>query len=118
MIGRYVVVLVGALAVTIGLLFFMQQLVLRVTGDGDGTLYFLINDVIPAPDRGRQLPQAPPPPQAAPTRPSLSGSADVQRGAPAPPETVQPDSGLVPPELPSVEGELDPTLEPDAPATP
>jgi hypothetical protein len=71
MIGRYLLVLAGAFVITSGLLYFMQSVAVRMTG-GDNTLYYLVNDFIPAPDRGRQRPVAPPVPEVAPARPAVS----------------------------------------------
>jgi hypothetical protein len=98
MIARYLIVLVGALVITTGLLFFMQKLVVHVSG-GDNVLYFLVNDIIAAPDLGRQLPEAPPQPGLAPTRPVLSAPLDAQgaeRSDTAASEDLSPELGLEP----------------------
>jgi hypothetical protein len=42
----------------------------------DPIQYFSITDYIPAPDRGRQLPDAPPIPAAAPAAPELDFAPD------------------------------------------
>ena len=58
MIARYLIAFSGAAGITLGLFFFMNDVSERMQM-GDGTLYFKITDFIPAPDLGRQLPEAP-----------------------------------------------------------
>ena len=65
---RYMIAFIGAAAITIALLLFMNDLVGRIFLR-DPTRYFTITDFIPAPDRGRQLPDAPPSPAVAPNAP-------------------------------------------------
>ena len=65
---RYSVAIVGASAITIGMLLFMHDLVSRFL-ERDPTRYFSITSFIPAPDPGRQLPDAPPAPAQAPDAP-------------------------------------------------
>jgi hypothetical protein len=85
---RYAVVVLGALVITGALLFFMQR-----AAEGlrrvDPLKYFTIANFIPAPDRGRQLPKAPPKPEEQPARPEVSYDAasggiprDEEAGAP------------------------------------
>lgn len=57
MIVRYLTALFGAATVTLGLFLFMNDVSERMQV-GDGTLYFKITEFIPAPDPGRQLPEA------------------------------------------------------------
>jgi len=70
MILRYLIAFVGALAITIGLFMFMDDIAQRYV-DEDPIRYFQIFDVIPAPDRGRQ--RVPPPidPRLAPELPQI-----------------------------------------------
>ena len=67
---RYTIAVVGAASITIALLLFMNDLVNRFILR-DPIQYFAITNFIPAPDRGRQLPDAPPSPAAAPNAPEL-----------------------------------------------
>ena len=70
MITRLLFAVVGAVAITIGLLLFMDD----VTGRyllRDPTQYFRITDYFSAPDRGRQLPDVPVVPEIAPERPQF-----------------------------------------------
>ncbi len=67
---RYVVAVIGAASITIALLLFMNDLVGRFLLE-DPTRYFAITNYFPAPDRGRQLPDAPVSPAAAPDAPEL-----------------------------------------------
>ncbi len=67
---RYTIAFIGAAAITIALLLFMNNLVNRFFLR-DPTQYFTITDFFPAPDRGRQLPDAPPSPEAAPDAPAI-----------------------------------------------
>ena len=68
MLSRILIAIFGATAITIGLLFFMNDIsnrfVLR-----DPTQYFAISDYFRAPDLGRQLPDIQVIPEAAPNRP-------------------------------------------------
>ena len=70
MISRLLFAALGAVAVTIGLLLFMDDVTSRYLLR-DSTQYFRITDYIPAPDRGRQLPNVPVVPESAPDRPEL-----------------------------------------------
>ena len=83
MIVRYLAILAGAFVITAGLLYFMQSVAVRL-GGGDRTLYYLVNDFIPAPDRGRQRATPPPAPEAAPARPGLSAPDEPSVGATEP----------------------------------
>ena len=67
---RYTIAFIGAAAITIALILFMNDLVGRFILR-DPTRYFTITDYIPAPDRGRQLPDAPPSPAIAPDVPEF-----------------------------------------------
>ncbi len=67
---RYAVACIGAVSITIALLLFMNDLINRFF-ERDVIQYFAITNFIPAPDRGRQLPTAPPAPTAAPDAPEL-----------------------------------------------
>ena len=69
MIVRYLTALFGAATVTLGLFLFMNDASERMQV-GDGTLYFKIMEFIPAPDPGRQLPEAPALPEL---RPAITG---------------------------------------------
>ncbi len=60
----------GAGAITVVLLFFMNDMVNRFVLR-DPTQYFAITDFIRAPDLGRQLPDVPIIPEVAPDRPEL-----------------------------------------------
>jgi hypothetical protein len=94
---RYTVALVGALAITVAMLLFMNDLVSRFL-ERDAIRYFSITSYIPAPDLGRQLPDAPPAPAQAPDAPvvELFDDLDVVVEAPevlietAPPTRGQP----------------------------
>jgi hypothetical protein len=70
MLTRYLLALVGALAITIGLLLFMHDITERYVLR-DPTRYFRILDFIPAPDRGRQRVPPPTDPRLAPEMPEL-----------------------------------------------
>ncbi len=70
MISRILLAMFGAGAITITLLFFMNDMVNRFVLR-DPTQYFAITDFIRAPDLGRQLPDVPIIPEAAPDRPEL-----------------------------------------------
>jgi len=96
--------------ITSGLLYFMQSVAVRMTG-GDNTLYYLVNDFIPAPDRGRQRPAAPPLPETAPARPavSVSGGEPVSVAERAPDTNVGSDGLLIEPVKP-----LEDALQPPA----
>ena len=67
---RYAIAVVGAVSITIALLLFMNNLVGRFLLE-DPTRYFAITNYYPAPDRGRQLPDAPASPAVAPEAPKL-----------------------------------------------
>ena len=70
MITRLLIALLGAAAITVGLLLFMNEAVNRFVLR-DPTEYFAITDFIRAPDRGRQLPEVQVVPESAPERPEL-----------------------------------------------
>jgi len=96
MIVRLLVAIFGAVAITIGLFLFMNDVsnrfVLR-----DSTQYFAITDFIRAPDRGRQLPEIPVVPEATPERPQLEFNEEEL--LPAELTSVVPDmEGIVPTE--------------------
>ena len=65
MIPRLLLAAFGAVAITVGLLLLMDDVTSRYILR-DPTQYFRITDYIPAPDRGRQLPDVPVVPQLAP----------------------------------------------------
>jgi len=67
---RYTIAIIGAALITIALLLFMNDLVNRFILR-DPVKYFAITNFIPSPDRGRQLPDAPPRPVAAPDTPEF-----------------------------------------------
>jgi len=70
MISRLLIAAFGAVAITVGLLFFMNDVSNRFVL-GDPIKYFSITDYIAAPDRGRQLPNITVTPESAPIRPQL-----------------------------------------------
>lgn len=102
MIIRLLAALLGAAAITVGLFLFMDDVANRFVLR-DPTQYFAITDYIRAPDRGRQLPDVPVIPEAAPDRPQLeldeeeeALSLELEPVLPAmedlvPPEDRQPD---------------------------
>ena len=96
MIPRFLIAFVGAVAVTIGLFLFMNDVSDRMRLR-DGTMYFKITDFIPAPDPGRQLPEAPTLPELRPNVPGLeyvgSGGAalEVEPSVELDPLEVDPD---------------------------
>jgi hypothetical protein len=102
-IVRYAVVVVGALLITGALLFFMQR-----AAEGlrrvDPLRYFAIANFIPAPDRGRQLPKAPPKPEEPPARPAVSYDA-ASGGMPGDEEAAAPPDVTVAPAPVPVEPE-------------
>ena len=77
MISRLIIAALGAVAVTIGLLLFMDDVTSRYLLR-DTTQYFRITDYIPAPDRGRQLPNVPVVPESAPDRPELENPVEEE----------------------------------------
>jgi hypothetical protein len=91
MIARYLIALVGALAITIGMFLFMDDIAERYVMR-DPIRYFRIMDVISAPDRSRERVEAPRDPRLAPAVPQLE--FDPLREAPAAPdggiESVEP----------------------------
>ncbi len=89
MIPRLLLAAFGAVAITIGLLLFMDDVTSRYLLR-DTTQYFRITDYFPAPDRGRQLPDIPVVPEAAPDRPQFE----------IPEEEEQPGDEPLPWELP------------------
>ena len=70
MISRLLIAAFGAGTITIGLLFFMNDISNRFVL-GDPIKYFSITDYIPAPARGRQLPNITVVPESPPLRPQL-----------------------------------------------
>lgn len=70
MITRYLIAIIGALAITLGLFFFMNDLAQRYV-TRDPTRYFQIMDFIPGPDRGRERVRPPSDPRLAPEVPDL-----------------------------------------------
>jgi len=68
MIARLLIAIGGAAVITVGLFLFMDHVANRFVLR-DPTQYFAITDFIRAPDRGRQLPDVPVIPEAAPDRP-------------------------------------------------
>ena len=64
------IAVIGAASITIALLLFMNDLVNRFILR-DPIQYFAITSFISAPDRGRQLPDAPASPAVAPVAPEL-----------------------------------------------
>ncbi|MGI9259152.1 MAG: hypothetical protein ACR2QQ_09965 [Gammaproteobacteria bacterium] len=92
---RYSVALAGALAITVAMLLFMNDLVSRFL-ERDATRYFSITSFIPAPDPGRQLPDAPPAPAQAPDAPVVELFEDLDVVVEAPEvliETETPTAG-------------------------
>ena len=67
---RYAIAFIGAVSITIAMLLFMNDLVNRFILR-EPVQYFAIAHFFPAPDRGRQLPDEPPSPLAAPNAPEL-----------------------------------------------
>ena len=87
MITRYLIATVGALAITLGLMFFMMGVAQRYV-TRDPTRYFQITDFIPAPDRGRERLQPPPDPRLAPDVPELEHDPLRERGPTVPDPTI------------------------------
>ena len=80
MIARLLFAALGAIAVTIGLLLLMDDVTSRYILR-DPTQYFRITDYIPAPDRGRQLPDVPVVPRVAPERPEFEHPEEEEQPA-------------------------------------
>ena len=80
MIARYLIAFSGAAGITLGLFFFMNDVSERMQV-GDGTLYFKITDFIPAPDPGRQLPEAPVLPELRPGVVGLEYEGDAAKAS-------------------------------------
>ena len=80
MIVRYLIAFSGAAGITLGLFFFMNDVSERMQV-GDGTLYFKITDFIPAPDPGRQLPEAPALPELRPGVVGLEYEGDADKAS-------------------------------------
>ncbi len=97
MFSRVLLAVLGAVVITIGLLLLMDDVTSRYLLR-DPTSYFRITDYIPAPDRGRQLPDIPVVPETAPQRPEAEYPEDEE----------QPGGELPPWELPE---EASPNLE-------
>lgn len=70
MILRYLIAVIGALAITIGLLMFMNNITKRYV-NRDPLRYFQIMDFIPGPDRSRERIAPPSDPRLAPDVPEL-----------------------------------------------
>ena len=83
MIIRYLIATIGALAITLGLMFFMKDIAQRYV-TRDPTRYFQITDFIPAPDRGRERVRPPSDPRLAPDVPDLEHDPLRERAPPAP----------------------------------
>jgi hypothetical protein len=98
---RYAIAFIGAVSITIGLLLFMNDLIGRFFVR-EPIQYFSITDYIPAPDRGRQLPDAPPAPSAAPAAPELEFEPD---------EGVVMETPVVEPDLATPATEQAPNLD-------
>ena len=83
LVVRYSLAILGAFGITVAMLLFMNDLVGRFM-ERDPTRYFSITSFIPAPDRGRQLPDAPRAPAQAPEAPvvELFDDLDVVVEAP------------------------------------
>ena len=94
MIVRYIIAVLGALAITIGLLLFMNDVTQRYVTK-DPIRYFRIMDVIYSPDSGRRRVQPPSDPRLAPEVPELEH--DPLREAPGAP--VDDPSLSIDPEL-------------------
>ncbi len=77
MIPRLLLAAFGAAAITIGLLFFMNDVTSKYLLR-DTTQYFRITDYFPAPDRGRQLPDIPVIPETAPDRPQFENPEEEE----------------------------------------
>ncbi|MBI79705.1 MAG: hypothetical protein VYC50_05840 [Pseudomonadota bacterium] len=79
---RYFLASLGGVAITITLFLFMHDGVTRFLLK-DPIRYFTISNFIPAPDRGRQLPDAPLPVQIAPEKTIIDfdqyGEIDIER---------------------------------------
>ena len=94
MIARVLLATLGAGAITIGLFLFMDDVANRFVLR-DPTQYFAITDFIRAPDPGRQLPDVPIVPEAAPERPQLE--LEEEEALPAEPVPLAPEmDGVVP----------------------
>lgn len=91
MILRYLIAFIGAAAITIGLLMFMNGFAQRYVTN-DPIRYFRIMDFIPAPDRGRQRVAPPSDPRLAPEVPTIEPDP-LQRG---PALEVEPDVPIEP----------------------
>lgn len=81
MITRYLIAILGALTITLGLLFFMSDIAQRYV-TRDPTRYFRIMDYIPGPDRERVRP--PSDPRLAPQVPELEHDPLRERVSPGP----------------------------------
>ena len=103
-VARYLIVVVGALAITAGLLLFMGH-----AANGlrriDPLRYFAVADFISAPG-GRRKPQAPPKPEAQPARPGVSYDTPTGRVPEDEEQAATPDLSVAPAPVP-VEPELD-----------
>ncbi len=97
MIVRYLIAVVGALAITIGLLVFMSDMTERYVMD-DPIRYFQIMDVIISPEsrRRRRVP-APSDPRLAPDVPDLEFNPLDERPALDPDETLDLDPQIIQP---------------------
>jgi hypothetical protein len=92
-IARLLIALIGAAVITVGLLLFMNEAANRFVLR-DPMLYFRIADFIPAPDRGRQRPEAPPSPELAPERPQLDFEDTNEPSEVTEVPTAEVDAGL------------------------
>lgn len=100
MISRVLLAAIGAVAITIGLLLFMDDVTSRYLMR-DTTQYFRIMDYIPAPDRGRQLPDVPVIPESAPNRPQFDYPDDEEQ-----PDENAPPWELLEEAVPNLEEQL------------
>jgi hypothetical protein len=94
MITRYLIATVGALAITLGLMWLMKDIAVRYV-TRDPIRYFQIHDFIPAPDRGRERPQPPPDPRLAPGVPELEHDPLRERAPTAPDPALDVDPEIL-----------------------
>jgi hypothetical protein len=91
MIVRYLIAVIGAVAITIGLLMFMMDVSHRYVTD-DPIRYFQIMDFIPGPDRSGERIKPPSDPRLAPEVPELEH--EPLQGVPQPTDpgvTIDPE---------------------------
>ena len=102
MIPRLLIAVIGGLAITIGLLMFMDDVTNRYLLR-DSTRYFRITDYIRAPDSGRQLPDIPVVPEDSPDRPQFDYPQDDEQPVDETPPWERPEEAQ-----PSLEEQLVP----------